>query len=462
MTTLLRSQCDEVCDLVRRHEDPFFHNPWLERIGFVSGEDGVITLATPNRLYVEFIQENLEPKILQHLKSVRDDFWSVSYALDSSLGPTTDQVAGLEEFSETNENLDQTDDSQLANPWQFRLNPSQSFTSFIVGSGNQFASAACQNVADNPAKNYNPLFIFGGVGLGKTHLLNAIGNRMLAARRNSRIVFISAEDFTNELINALRFKRMEEFREKYRRRCDALLVDDIQFLAGKDRTQEEFFHTFNALHSSGRQIVVTADRYPKDIEGLEERLRSRCDWGLVADVQPPDTETKVAILRKKSDEEGMELPQEVAFFIARHASSNIRELEGTLTRLLAMSNFHAAPITLEFARRCLEGYLQVNEPDTSLESIQSGVAKFFNVKVQDLKGPRRTKQIVMPRQIAMFLSRRHTGLSLPEIGKRFGGRDHTTVIHAIRKVEGQLGKDPSFSKKLDLVARTVGLSTELH
>ena len=357
---------------------------------------------------------------------------------------------------------EENSEDPISNPWQFRLNPTQNFTSFIVGSGNQFASAACQNVAENPAQNYNPLFIFGGVGLGKTHLLNAIGNRILATQRNSRIVFVSAEDFTNELINSLRFKRMEEFREKYRRRCDALLVDDIQFLAGKDRTQEEFFHTFNALHSSGRQIVVTADRYPKDIEGLEERLRSRFDWGLVADVQPPDTETKVAILRKKSDEEGIELPQDVAFFIARHASSNIRELEGTLTRLLAMSNFHAAPITLEFARRCLEGYLQVKEPETSLESIQSGVAKFFNVKVQDLKGPRRTKQVVMPRQIAMFLSRRHTGLSLPEIGKQFGGRDHTTVIHAIRKVKKQLGNDPSFSKKMELVARTVGLSSELR
>jgi len=461
MATLLRSQWDEVCDLVRRNEDPFFHDPWLERIAFVGAEGGVITLATPNRLYVEFIQENLEPKVLTHLRSVTSDSWTVSYSLDSSLGPTTDQVAELDE-KRAEPVSEPVDDAPLANPWQFRLNPAQNFSSFIVGSGNQFASAACQNVADNPAQNYNPLFIFGGVGLGKTHLLNSIGNRMLSARRNSRVVFISAEDFTNELINALRFKRMEEFREKYRRRCDALLVDDIQFLAGKDRTQEEFFHTFNALHSSGRQIVVTADRYPKDIQGLEERLRSRFDWGLVADVQPPDTETKVAILRKKSDEEGIELPQDVAFFIARHASSNIRELEGTLTRLLAMSNFHAAPITLDFARRCLEGYLQVNEPDTSLESIQSGVAKFFNVKVQDLKGPRRTKQIVMPRQIAMFLSRRHTGLSLPEIGKRFGGRDHTTVIHAIRKVEGQIGKDPSFSKKLDLVARTVGLSTELH
>ena len=461
MATLLRSQWDEVCDLVRRNEDPFFHDPWLERIAFIGAEGGVITLATPNRLYVEFIQENLEPKVLTHLKSVTSDSWTVSYSLDSSLGPTTDQVAELDE-KRAEPVSEPVDDAPLANPWQFRLNPAQNFSSFIVGSGNQFASAACQNVADNPAQNYNPLFIFGGVGLGKTHLLNSIGNRMLSARRNSGVVFFSAEDFTNELINALRFKRMEEFREKYRRRCDALLVDDIQFLAGKDRTQEEFFHTFNALHSSGRQIVVTADRYPKDIQGLEERLRSRFDWGLVADVQPPDTETKVAILRKKSDEEGIELPQDVAFFIARHASSNIRELEGTLTRLLAMSNFHAAPITLDFARRCLEGYLQVNEPDTSLESIQSGVAKFFNVKVQDLKGPRRTKQIVMPRQIAMFLSRRHTGLSLPEIGKRFGGRDHTTVIHAIRKVEGQIGKDPSFSKKLDLVARTVGLSTELH
>jgi chromosomal replication initiator protein len=461
MTTLLRSHWDEVCDLVRRHEDPFFHDPWLERIAFVGATKGTITLATPNRLYVEFIQENLEPKVLHHLKSVRDGSWAISYTLDSSLGPTTDQVLALNEDLPRKSNQDHSE-APITNPWQFRLNPTQNFTSFIVGSGNQFASAACQNVAESPAQNYNPLFIFGGVGLGKTHLLNAIGNRILSMRRESRIVFISAEDFTNELINSLRYKRMEEFREKYRRRCDALLVDDIQFLAGKERTQEEFFHTFNALHSSGRQIVVTADRYPKDIEGLEERLRSRFDWGLVADVQPPDTETKVAILRKKSDEEGIELPQDVAFFIARHASSNIRELEGTLTRLLAMSNFHAAPITLEFARRCLEGYLQLNEPETSLESIQSGVAKFFNVKVQDLKGPRRTKQVVMPRQIAMFLSRRHTGLSLPEIGKRFGGRDHTTVIHAVRKVERQLGSDPSFSKKMDLVARTVGLSTELR
>lgn len=461
MTTLLRSHWDEVCDLVRRNEDPFFHDPWLERIAFVKAENGTITLATPNRLYVEFIQENLEPKVLHHLRTITADSWNVAYTLDSSLGPTTDQVISLNEDL-PGKNSDENSEEPISNPWQFRINPTQNFTSFIVGSGNQFASAACQNVAENPAQNYNPLFIFGGVGLGKTHLLNAIGNGILATQRNSRIVFVSAEDFTNELINSLRFKRMEEFREKYRRRCDALLVDDIQFLAGKERTQEEFFHTFNALHSSGRQIVVTADRYPKDIEGLEERLRSRFDWGLVADVQPPDTETKVAILRKKSDEEGIELPQDVAFFIARHASSNIRELEGTLTRLLAMSNFHAAPITLEFARRCLEGYLQVNEPETSLESIQSGVAKFFNVKVQDLKGPRRTRRVVMPRQIAMFLSRRHTSLSLPEIGKQFGGRDHTTVIHAIKKVEGQLGNDPSFSRKMEMVARTVGLSTELR
>ena len=460
MTILLRTQWDEVCALVRRHEDPFFHDPWLDRIAFVGAENGQIEVATPNRLYVEFIQENLEPKILEQLRSISSEEWSVTYTLDANLGPTTDQVRELE-ANNSPSMAEVVDDSPRVNPYQFRLNPAQNFNSFIVGSGNQFASAACQNVAETPAKTYNPLFIFGGVGLGKTHLLNAIGNQMIAKNRDARVVLISAEDFTNEVVNGIRFQRMREFREKYRMNCDALLVDDIQFLAGKESTQEEFFHTFNALHNSGRQIVVTADRYPKDIKGLEERLRSRFDWGLVADVQPPDTETKVAILRKRADEEGIELPQDVAFFIARYASSNVRELEGTLTRLLAMSNFHAAPVTLEFTRRCLDGYLQVNEPNTSLESIQSGVAKFFNVKVQDLKGPRRTKQIVMPRQIAMFLSRRHTGLSLPEIGKRFGGRDHTTVIHAIRKVEGQLGNDPAFSKKLDLVARTVGLSTEL-
>ena len=459
MTALARSDWDEVCARVRREEDPFFHDPWLDRIAFVTSDEENVVLATPNRLYLEFIQENLDPILNRYLRDMTHREWHIAYQLKEMVSP--DAKADLPALQpEPVASPDNTSTAAPDSSYHFRLNPGQTFHSFIVGSGNSFASAACQAVGDNPANNYNPLFIFGGVGLGKTHLLNAIGNRIIERDRRARIVYLSAEDFTNEMINALRFKRMEEFREKYRRRCDALLVDDIQFLAGRERTQEEFFHTFNALHGNGRQIVVTADRYPKDIKGLEERLRSRFDWGLVADVQPPDTETKVAILRKKADDEGIELPQDVAFFIARYATNNIRGLEGALKRLLAMSSLQAAPITLEFSRRCLEGYLQVEEPTASCEGITSGVAKFFNVKVAEMKGPRRTRQIVTPRQIAMFLARKHTGLSLPEIGKRFGGRDHTTVIHAVRKIERQIKEDQAFRTKMQLVARSIGLAAE--
>jgi chromosomal replication initiator protein len=451
MTQLLLSQWEEVCGRVRASEEAFYHDPWLDRISFVSSDDDTVVLATPNRLYVEFIQENLEPLLLAHLGAVTGETFHIDYRLDASL--ETGRYKPVGSILPAAPAAPAIGDS----PSRFRPNPRKTFGSFIIGGGNQFAAAAAQNVADFPATNYNPLFIFGGVGLGKTHLLNAIGNRLLERDPRTRLVYMSAEEFTNEMIHALRFKRMDAFKEHYRQGCDALLVDDIQFLGGKMQTQEEFFHTFNALHNSGRQIVVTADRYPKDIEGLEERLRSRFDWGLVADVQPPDTETKVAILRKKADEEGIELPHDVAFFVARHATSNIRLLEGTLTRLLAMSSFHAAPITLDFARSCLEGFLQVDDPQISIESIVSGVAKFFNVKVQDMKGPRRTKQLVLPRQVAMFLARRHTGMSLPEIGKHFGGRDHTTVMHAVRKIDKQLENDDGFRRKVEMVRRTTGL-----
>jgi chromosomal replication initiator protein len=456
MMTVLRSHWDEVCTRVRQHEDPFFHDPWLDRIAFVGSEDDRVVLATPNRLYVDFIQENLEPRLLAHLRSVTEQDWSITYELDATLGPRR----ALAEAPTAAEAAPAATESPAPEAGHYRIDPRQSFASYIVGSGNQFAAAACQNVAENPAKNYNPLFIFGGVGLGKTHLLNAIGNRMRRDDPGCRVLYLSAEEFTNDMINALRFKRMEEFREKYRTRCDALLVDDIQFLAGRERTQEEFFHTFNALYGSSKQIVVTADRYPKDIDGLEERLRSRFDWGLVADVQPPDTETKVAILRKKADEAELDLPDDVAFFIARSANNNIRELEGTLNRLLAMARFHREPLSIEFARRSLAGYLQVGRPETSIDTIIQGCARFFNIKVSELKGPRRTRQVVVPRQIAMYLARKHTGMSLPEIGKRFGGRDHTTVLHAIRKITGCVEEDAAYRKKVDLVARTLGLNGE--
>jgi len=447
---MLRSTWDEVCARVRLVEDPFFHDPWLDRLTFVDADADQITLATPNRLYVEWIQENLEPLLLTHVQAITDRSYVINYELDASVGPGRGGLRPSQ--SMTSEPFRQAYDSHL--------NLRHTFESFVVGSGNQFAGAACQNVADSPARNYNPLFLFGGVGLGKTHLLHAIGNRVRQRDPSARVLYLSANDFTTELINCIRFKRMEEFREKFRRNCDVLLMDDIEFLGGKERTQEEFFHTFEALHSSGKQIVITADRYPKDIQGLEERLRSRFDWGLVADIQPPDTETKVAILRRKADEESMEIPNDVAFFVARHANGNVRELEGTLTRLLAMSSFHAAPITVEFARKSLNGYLRVEERNTTVDSIQSGVARFFGVKVNDLKGPRRHKQIVVPRQIAMYLARKHTDLSLPEIGKRFGNRDHTTVLHAVRKVGTVRGTDPNYRTRLDGVTRSLGLPLE--
>ena len=455
MTELLLSQWEEVCGRVRATEEAFFHDPWLDRISFISSVEDTLVLATPNRLYVEFIQENLEPLLLAHLGEVTGETYSINYQLDASL--ESYRAPSVEPILSPPGQAPVARGPSYGTPSRFHPNPRKTFASFIIGGGNQFAAAAAQNVADFPAKNYNPLFIFGGVGLGKTHLLNAIGNRILERDPNARLVYMSAEDFTNEMIHAIRYRRMEAFRERYRLGCDALLVDDIQSLGGKMQTQEEFFHTFNALHNSGRQIVVTADRYPKDIVGLEERLRSRFDWGLVADVQPHDTETKVAILRKKADEEGIELPHDVAFFVARHATSNIRLLEGILTRLLAMSSFHAAPITLDFARSCLEGFLQIEDPQISVDSIVSSVAKFFNIKVQDMKGPRRTRQLVVPRQVAMFLARRHTGLSLPEIGKHFGGRDHTTVMHAVRKIEKQIATDEIFRRKIEMVRKSTGL-----
>ncbi len=447
---MLRSTWDEVCARVRREEEEFFHDPWLNRLSFIASEGDRIILATPNRLYVEWIQENLEPRLHRHIRAVTDRPYAIDYQLDDAVA--ADRGAYQAEAS--------PQPSLSTGSRDTHLNVRQEFASFVVGSGNQFATAACQNVADTPARNYNPLFLFGGVGLGKTHLLNAIGNRIRQRDPRARILYLSANDFTTELINCIRFKRMEEFREKFRRNCDVLLMDDIEFLAGKERTQEEFFHTFEALHGSGRQIVVTADRYPKDIQGLEERLRSRFDWGLVADIQPPDTETKVAILRRKADDEGIALPNEVAFFVARHATGNVRELEGTLTRLLAMSSFHAAPLNVEFARQSLQGYLQVEERSTNIDTIQSAVARFFGVKVQDLKGPRRTRQMVVPRQIAMYLARQHTGLSLPEIGKRFGNRDHTTVLHAVRKVKATKTKDSGYRTRLEGVTRSLGLPLE--
>jgi len=328
-----------------------------------------------------------------------------------------------------------------------RLNPRYSFDGFVVSSCNQFAHAAALAVCDQPGRTYNPLFLYGGVGLGKTHLMQAIGNRVLTDRRDIRLRYLTSEQFMNELIAAIRFEETPRFRERYRQ-LDVLLVDDIQFLAGKERSQEEFFHTFNALHDAGKQIVLASDCAPRSIPGLEERLRSRFEWGLLADIQPPDLETKVAIVNKMATARGWTVPLDVALFIASSVQTNIRELEGALTTLMASSSIrrHAPDLTL--AREVIRTLLPAQREEVTLEAVMRVVARHFNLKVQDLKSRTNASRISYPRQIAMYLGKKLAGESLPSIGVAFGGKHHTTVLHAVRKIERLRSEDPGTQRTL--------------
>jgi chromosomal replication initiator protein len=321
------------------------------------------------------------------------------------------------------------------------------FDTFIVGSSNQFAHAACRAVAEAPSRSYNPLFLHGGVGLGKTHLMHAIGQYVLQHDRNLKLTYISSERFMNEMINAVRYDRVIDFRERYRS-VDVLLVDDIQFLAGKEGTQTEFFHTLNALHDSQKQIVLSSDCPPREIPALEERLRSRFEWGLIADVQPPDLETKVAILKKKAETEAVPLRDDVAIYIAGKIKSNIRELEGSLIRLVAYASLTGQEITLHLAQEVLRNMLDREEKAVTIEIIQKFVADYYNLKMADLKSRNNSKSVAMPRQIAMYMCKSLTNASLPEIGRSFGGKHHSTVIHSIRKVDDLRKKDSVFNTQI--------------
>jgi len=321
------------------------------------------------------------------------------------------------------------------------LNPNYSFERFVVGSSNQFAHAASVAVAEQPAKNYNPLFIYGGVGLGKTHLLNAIGLMSMSIYPDMNVVYVSAEEFMNELILSIRFDKMPQFREKFRN-IDCLLMDDIQFIAGKERTQEEFFHTFNTLHDSGKQIVVTSDKFPKDIPNLEGRLRSRFEWGLIADIQPPEIETKIAILEKKAQENNILIPTNVAYYISSHAESNIRELEGFLVRIAAYSSVTGRNIDLDLVKEVLKDIIKHRETDeVTFDDILKAVSAKCNLKISDIKSPSKNKNLALARQMTMYLARKLTGSSFPDIGEKIGGRDHSTVIYANNKIRKQVETD---------------------
>jgi chromosomal replication initiator protein len=338
------------------------------------------------------------------------------------------------------------------------LVPKYTFANFVVGASNQFAHAASKAVAVQPGVHYNPLFIYGGVGLGKTHLVNAIGHEIFERNPPAQVVYLSSESFMNELIGALRRDRMDEFKNRFRR-VDVLILDDVQFLAGRERTQEEFFHTFNSLYETHRQIILTSDKFPKEIPDLEERLRNRFEWGLIADIQPPDVETRVAILEKKAELEQMAIPSDVAMFLATNINSNVRELEGSLTRLGAFASLNKCPITVDFAREVLHSILRENDRVITIESIQKAICDFYSLRPSELRSKKRTKSVALPRQVAMYLCRRHTGASFPAIGERFGGRDHSTVIHATNTVERRMREDSVFRATVERIERLIENST---
>jgi chromosomal replication initiator protein len=406
---------------------------WIEPINPIKIIGNQLNVEVPNKFIKDWINDNYKNDIEKTLS----DVGTVNYELNiiinkKSVNKKSKKVEPIKIENTTNLHKKNED---IPN-----LNSKYTFETFVAGTSNQFAHAAAMAVSNNPATTYNPLFIYGGVGLGKTHLINAIGNEIYKRDSNTKICYYSSEKFTNELINSLRHAKMNEFRNKFRS-IDILLIDDIQFIAGKKSTQEEFFHTFNALYESHKQIIVTSDKFPKEIPDLEERLRSRFEWGLIADIQAPDTETKQAILKMKADQNNINISEDVIYFLANSISNNVRELEGYLIRIGAYSSLTSTPITIHMAKKILKDIIIENSKEITIEKIQKKVADHFQIKTSDLKSAKRLKNIVFPRQIAMYISRNLTSLSYPEIGTKFGGKDHSTIIHAIKKIEKMMKED---------------------
>ena len=413
---------------------------WFKPTVLVSDSGRVIKVRVPNELFKEWLPKHYKGVIGEALAEVERPESTVVFLADDETSRVP-QPAG--EAGEPHAPPDDGSAAASSNP-PAGLNPRYAFDAFIVGPSNQFAHAACRAVAEAPSRSYNPLFIYGGVGLGKTHLMHAIGQYVLEHDRALKLTYISTERFMNEMINAVRYDRILDFRERYRS-VDVLLVDDIQFIAGKEGTQTEFFHTFNALYDAQKQIVLSSDRPPHEIPQLEERLRSRFEWGLIADIQSPDLETKVAILKKKAESEAIPLPDNVAIYIAGRIKSNIRELEGSLIRLIAYASLTGRELSLELAQDVLKNVLDQDDRAVTIDRIQKFVADRHQLKVMDLKSKNNAKSVAMPRQIAMYLCKSLTHASLPEIGRNFGNKHHTTVIHSIKKVEELRRSDPDFN-----------------
>jgi chromosomal replication initiator protein len=457
-TTLPANPWIRILDALEKKINRHSYDTWLKPTRYSHANGGILFVRVPT---VEFrhVGDKYADLIQEAIDNLGLDYQDVKFVTpdDDPAATPVRHDGGLSAFSSAPVAVAASAGAQARFDWDgaAQLNPRYTFDAFVIGSGNQFAHAACQAVAERPSKAYNPLFLYGGVGMGKTHLMQAIGHEIKKRQPQSAICYVSSEKFTNEMINSLRYDKMSSFRDKFRN-VDVLLVDDIQFLAQKERTQEEFFHTFNALHESMKQIVIASDRPPKELAEVEDRLRSRFEWGLIADIQPPDLETKVAILQKKAEQEKVTLPTDVALYVASNIRSNVRELEGALIRLVAHSSLIGAEITLPYAQQVLKNFIDSQARKVTIESIQKATAEQFGLRLAEIKQKNNSRAIVYPRQIAMYLAKHLTEASLPEIGRQFGGKHHTTVLHSVEKIEEVRKNDKDLNRLLNKLTEQLG------
>ena len=446
METDLNELWEKTLSIIKGEMSEVSFNTWIKSCKPISISSNTIQISVPNSFTQDILEKRYKDLVANSIKVVCSKLYKIEFLISSDIN-SSEATNEAKVEPQKNKSIIVNDEMSTT------LNPKYTFDSFVIGNSNRFAHAASLAVAEAPAKAYNPLFIYGGVGLGKTHLMHAIGHYILQNNPNAKVVYVSSEKFTNELINSIKDDKNEEFRNKYRN-VDILLIDDIQFIAGKERTQEEFFHTFNALHDANKQIILSSDRPPKEIPTLEDRLRSRFEWGLIADIQIPDFETRMAILKKKAEVEKLNVANEVMIYIATKIKSNIRELEGALIRIVAYSSLTNREITVDLASEALKDIISKKQgKNITINLIQDIVSSYFNLRIEDLKSQRRTRNIAYPRQIAMYLSRKLTDMSLPKIGEEFGGRDHTTVIHAYEKISDNLNKDETLQHTIEALTK---------
>ena len=455
----MNSQLNEIWQLTLNELSKDLNKPsfetWFNLTKPVSLENRCLVIEVPNDFTKEWFETRYRNQIINALKEITDDDHRVSFVIASEFQDNPDiEVLGQEFNQSTDFTSSHKDKNHVKNKFISSFNPRYTFDTFVVGACNRLSHAASLAVAESPARAYNPLFIYGGVGLGKTHLLHAIGQYSLINHDFSSVFYFSSEKFTNEFINAIRDNKTLEFRNKYRN-MDILLIDDIQFLAGKEQTQEEFFHTFNALHDNNKQIIISSDRPPKEIPTLEDRLRSRFEWGLITDLQTPDLETRTAILKKKALSDGIDIPDHVIQYIAGKVITNIRELEGALIRIVAYASLSECPVTLELTEAALQDIIFTRQKNITVKVIIEATADNFNLKPEDVLSKKRTQDIALTRQVAMYLCRMLTDLSLPKIGNEFGGRDHTTVLHAFKKIDTLIANNSDLKNRLEMIKNNI-------